>query len=61
MAVTETPAEWSRGQRWEAIPVPARRKAIDVVYGSTGAMIACSWLPEIHRMGEHLHEQQRYR
>ena len=47
MAVTETLSEWLCGQRWEAIPEPARLKAIDVVYDSVGAMIACSQLPEV--------------
>lgn len=47
MAVTETLAEWLCGQRWETIPEPARLKAVDVVYDSVGAMIACSRLPEV--------------
>jgi len=47
LAVTETLAEWLCGQRWETIPEPARLKAVDVVYDSVGAMIACSRLPEV--------------
>ena len=47
MVVTETLSEWLCGQRWEAIPEPARLKALDVVYDSVGAMIACSQLPEV--------------
>ena len=47
MAVTEALAEWLCGQSWEAIPEAARLKAVDVVYDSVGAMIACSRLPEV--------------
>lgn len=47
MAVTAPLAEWLCGQRWEAIPGPARDKAVEVVYDSVGAMIACSQLPEV--------------
>jgi 2-methylcitrate dehydratase PrpD len=47
MALTETLSEWLCGQRWESIPEPARLKAVDVVYDSVGAMIACSQLPEV--------------
>lgn len=50
MAVTEALADWLCGQRWEAIPEPARLKAIDVVYDSVGAMIACSQLPEVQAL-----------
>lgn len=47
MTVTERLAGWLCAQRWEDIPDPARRKALDVVYDSVGAMIACSQLPEV--------------
>src|SRR5689334_17332155 len=47
MNVTATLAQWLTLQRWENIPDPARRKAVDVVFDSIGAMIACSRLPEV--------------
>lgn len=47
MAVTEALSEWLCGQRWETIPRPVCQKAVDVVYDSVGAMIACSQLPEV--------------
>ena len=47
MNVTETLAEWLCAQRWERVPEMARRKAVDVVFDSVGAMIACSQLPEV--------------
>ena len=47
MNVTATLAQWLTQQRWENIPDPARRKAVDVVIDSIGAMIACSRLPEV--------------
>lgn len=47
MNVTEQLAEWSCTQRWEQIPGSARCKAVDVVFDSAGAMIACSQLPEV--------------
>jgi 2-methylcitrate dehydratase PrpD len=47
MGITGTLAEWLVGQRWEHFPQTVRRKAIDVVYDSVGAMIACSRLPEV--------------
>ena len=50
MAVTETLSEWLCGQRWEAIPEPARLKTVEVVYDSVGAMIACSQLPEVQAL-----------
>jgi 2-methylcitrate dehydratase PrpD len=47
MNVTETLAEWLCAQRWESVPEMTRRKAVDVVFDSVGAMIACSQLPEV--------------
>src|SRR5262245_55524532 len=46
MQITEEFSEWLCAQRWGDIPDAARGKAVDVVYDSTGAMIACSQLPE---------------
>ena len=45
--ITEHLAAWLCAQRWEDIPAQAQRKAVDVVYDSVGAMIACSQLPEV--------------
>lgn len=47
MGVTGTLAEWLVGRRWEHFPQAVHRKALDVVYDSVGAMIACSRLPEV--------------
>ena len=47
MGITEGLAEWVCAQRWQDIPQAAQSKAIDVVYDSVGAMIACSQLPEV--------------
>ena len=47
MNITERLADWLCAQRWQDIPETARRKAVDVVYDSVGAMIACSQLPEV--------------
>ncbi|OGA41740.1 MAG: hypothetical protein A3G24_17615 [Betaproteobacteria bacterium RIFCSPLOWO2_12_FULL_62_13] len=47
MNITETLAEWLVSQRWEDLPAAVRGKASDVVFDSVGAMIACSWLPEV--------------
>jgi 2-methylcitrate dehydratase PrpD len=47
MNITERLAAWLCAQRWQDIPEPARRKAVDVVYDSVGAMVACSQLPEV--------------
>ncbi len=47
MAVTEALAEWLCGQRWNEFPESVRRKAVDVAFDATGAMIACSMLPEV--------------
>jgi 2-methylcitrate dehydratase PrpD len=47
MNVTATLAGWLTAQRWEDVPDAARRKAVDVVFDSVGAMIACSRLPEV--------------
>ena len=47
MNVTGSLAEWLCAWRWEQIPEDARRKAVDVVFDSVGAMIACSQLPEV--------------
>jgi 2-methylcitrate dehydratase PrpD len=47
MNITETLAEWLCGQRWDALPADAQRKAADVVFDSAGAMVACSQLPEV--------------
>ncbi|MGH8633295.1 MAG: MmgE/PrpD family protein, partial [Burkholderiales bacterium] len=45
--VTATLAEWLCGHSWERVPAAARQKAVDVVFDSVGAMIACSRLPEV--------------
>src|SRR5262245_53841356 len=47
MNVTATLAGWLCAQRWDHVPEAARRKAVDVVFDSVGAMIACSQLPEV--------------
>ena len=47
MNLTATLAGWLCAQRWEDVPEAARRKAVDVVFDSVGAMIACSRLPEV--------------
>ncbi|HKA43417.1 MAG TPA: MmgE/PrpD family protein [Burkholderiales bacterium] len=47
MGVTEGLADWVCSQRWEHFPPEVRRKASDVVFDATGAMIACSQLPEV--------------
>lgn len=47
MNVTETLADWLVARRWEHFPPAVHRKALDVVYDSIGAMVACSRLPEI--------------
>src|SRR5262245_26090528 len=47
MNITEQLADWLCAQRWQDIPDPVRRKAVDVVYDSVGAMVACSRLPEV--------------
>lgn len=47
MTVTETLAHWLCTQRWETLPLAVQQKAVDVVFDSTGAMIACSRLPEV--------------
>lgn len=45
--ITATLAGWLCRQKWDDLPEDVRRKAVDVVYDSVGAMIACSRLPEI--------------
>lgn len=47
MGVTEALADWLVGRRWEHFPQAVRSKALDVVYDSVGAMVACSRLPEV--------------
>ena len=47
MTVTETLAQWLCAQRWEDLPQNVQQKALDVVFDSVGAMIACSRLPEV--------------
>src|SRR5690348_16917664 len=47
MTTTETLAEWLCSQNWPALPENVRHKAVDVVFDSVGAMIACSQLPEV--------------
>lgn len=47
MGVTETLCEWLCAQRWAALPREVQDKAVDVVFDSVGAMIACSQLPEV--------------
>ena len=47
MTVTETLAHWLCAQRWEDLPRNVQQKAVDVVFDSVGAMIACSQLPEV--------------
>lgn len=45
--VTEALADWLCSRRWEDLPESVRHKAVDVVYDSVGAMVACSRLPEV--------------
>lgn len=45
--VTEALADWLCSRRRENLPEGVRHKAVDVVYDSVGAMIACSQLPEV--------------
>ena len=45
--ITEALAEWLVDQRARSLSEPVRRKALDVVFDSVGAMIACSQLPEV--------------
>ena len=47
MTITETLAEWLCTQRWQDLPPHVQQKAVDVVFDSVGAMIACSQLPEV--------------
>ena len=47
MTVTETLAQWLCAQRWQDLPQNVQQKAVDVVFDSVGAMIACSKLPEV--------------
>ena len=47
MTVTGTLAEWLCAQSGKRVPEAARRKAVDVIFDSVGAMIACSQLPEV--------------
>ena len=47
VSVTETLAQWLCAQRWEDLPRNVQQKAVDVVFDSVGAMIACSRLPEV--------------
>ncbi len=50
MNITETVAQWLCAQRWQDLPPPVQQKAVDVVYDSVGAMIACSRLPEVEAL-----------
>ena len=45
--VTEALADWLCSHCRENLPAGVRHKAVDVVYDSVGAMIACSRLPEV--------------
>ena len=45
--ITETLANWLCNQRWQDLPPNVQQKAVDVVFDSVGAMIACSKLPEV--------------
>jgi 2-methylcitrate dehydratase PrpD len=47
MNITETLADWLCSRRWADLPQDVRAKAVDVVFDSVGAMIACSQLPEV--------------
>ena len=47
MSITAALAEWLCAQRWDDLPAPVRAKAVDVVFDSIGAMVACSQLPEV--------------
>ena len=47
MTITETLAQWLCAQRWQDLPPNVQQKALDVVFDSVGAMIACSQLPEV--------------
>lgn len=47
MNVTEALSEWVVAEQWQNLPGAVQRKAVDVIYDSVGAMIACSQLPEV--------------
>jgi 2-methylcitrate dehydratase PrpD len=47
MTITEKLAQWLTTQRWQDLPPNVQQKAVDVVFDSVGAMIACSRLPEV--------------
>ena len=47
MTITQTLAHWLCTQRWQDLQPPVQQKAVDVVFDSVGAMIACSRLPEV--------------
>jgi 2-methylcitrate dehydratase PrpD len=47
MTITETLAHWLCTQCWQDLPQNVQQKAVDVVFDSVGAMIACSQLPEV--------------
>ena len=47
MSITASLADWLCSQRWDALPENVRSKAVDVIFDSTGAMAACSQLPEV--------------
>ena len=50
MTLTATFADWLTSQRWEQLPPNVQQKAVDVVFDSVGAMIACSRLPEVEAL-----------
>ena len=50
--VTEKLANWLCSVRYNQLPSPARKKALDVVFDSLGCMVACSQLPEVRAIVE---------
>ena len=50
MTVTQTLAQWLCAQHWQDLPPEVQQKAVDVVFDSVGAMIACSRLPEVESL-----------
>ncbi|HTD92079.1 MAG TPA: MmgE/PrpD family protein [Burkholderiales bacterium] len=47
MTITASLADWLCTQRWPDLPAEVRRRTVDVVFDSVGAMTACSQLPEV--------------
>jgi 2-methylcitrate dehydratase PrpD len=47
MIITESLSHWLCSHRWQDPPPNVQQYAVDVVFDSVGAMIACSQLPEV--------------